>query len=383
MKSLMTALCGVVLLAAFSSLAATPPQFQNIVATQRPGTMVVDVTYDLITTNSPWVYVSAQFSTNGGASYFTPFSPITGDVGPVTPGTNKKITWNAWNDFPNNFTTNAKVLLFGDDTASATGIIPTNSPDGNPNLVYIPPGVFKMTGSYYVYLTRAFWMSKYEVTQAEYQNVMSNNPSSHTAHPNCPVENVTWDQALAYCNALNARETAVGTLPTGWAYRLPTEAEWEYCCRAGTTNTYYFGEDSAGTRILNYAWVRNNSGGQTHDVGLKAPNRWGLYDMVGNVFEFCFDWYNPTLSGGVTDPTGPPFEMDTLGTYSNGKVIRGASYDDSWSGNAVNYAPSGTRAGTQKYYIDTIGSSGTSGAYDGSDSKNPHWGFRVVLAPTP
>ena len=353
------------------ALAQTPPQFANVVATQRPGTMMVDVTYNLIDTNSPWVYVSAQFSTNGGASYFTPFSPITGDFGPVVPGTGKKLTWNAWNDFPNSYTTNAKVLLFGDDTASASGPIPTNSPSGNTNLVYIPAGAFRMGGGWsgdpvtLVYISRAFWMSKYEVTQTEYQTIMNSINSIHAGCSNCPVENISWSEAVAYCQTLTAQETTAGKLPAGWAYRLPTEAEWEYALRAGSTNTYYYGEDATYTRLANYAWFANNSGGTTHNVGLKAPNRWGLYDMLGNVAEMCSDYHGSLSGTSITDPTGP--------TGGGARVARGHGFAEM---DVLNYFPSATRGRMRE-------ASGT--VRDGPCETCSYsvCGFRVVLAPTP
>ncbi len=360
MKKLALLLLAGALMSPFLTQGATntPPQFQNVVAVQRPGTMLVDVTYDLIDPDSPWVYVTAQFSTNGGASYFIPFSPLSGDFGPVAPGTGKKMTWNAWNDYPNNFTTNARVQLYGDDSASASGPIPTNAPDGNTNLVYIPSGVFNMSGTL-VYISRAFWMSKYPVTQGQYQSIMNTNPSTFRTNLNYPVESVFWSQAVQYCNQLTANERAAGTLPTGWAYRLPTEAEWEYSCRAGTTNTYYFGEDPTHTRLGNYAWFGLNSSGQPHNVGLKAPNRWGLYDMLGNVAEYCSDVYGPLPGGSVTDPQGAT-SGNTYSTRANG-------FEDP---NPLDFT-SATRLN-----------------YDFSDGwppslRNYDVGFRVVLAQSP
>ena len=134
-----------------------------------------------------------------------------------------------------------------------------------------------------VTLTRPFKMGVHEVTQAQFEHVMGNNPS-HFKGPDNPVEMVRWDDALEFCRRLSElpAEKAAGNV-----YRLPTEAEWEYACRAGTKTEYSFGDDAADFGV--YGWCRENSGGTTHPVGLTQPNAWGLYDMHGNVLEFCQD----------------------------------------------------------------------------------------------
>jgi formylglycine-generating enzyme required for sulfatase activity len=149
-----------------------------------------------------------------------------------------------------------------------------------------------------VTLTRAFELGVYEVTQEQYKKVMGTTPSEFKG-PQNPVEMVSWDDAVEFCRNLSAMPAEK---KAGYIYRLPTEAEWEYACRAGTTTKYCFGDsDSA---LGDYAWYDENSGNTTHPVGGKKPNPWGLYDMHGNVWEWCQDWYGDYPSGSVTDPQG-------------------------------------------------------------------------------
>jgi formylglycine-generating enzyme required for sulfatase activity len=161
-----------------------------------------------------------------------------------------------------------------------------------------------------VTLTKGFWMGVHEVTQAEYLAVTGSNPSFFTGDLNRPVEMVSWNDAVAYCATLSASERATGRIPAGWGYRLPTEAEWEYACRAGARTTRYgYGDDMSFTALTNYAWYHDNSGQTTHPVEQKLANPWGLMDMHGNVGEWCNDWYGTYPGGSVTDPTGPATGM--------------------------------------------------------------------------
>jgi formylglycine-generating enzyme required for sulfatase activity len=166
--------------------------------------------------------------------------------------------------------------------------------------VQIPSGKFEMGSNngdadekpvHQVIITKWFEMGKYEVTQAQWEAVTGNNPSRFKG-ANLPVENVSWNDVQAFISSLNARSN------DGYIYRLPTEAEWEYACRAGTTGDY------AGS-LYEMAWYEDNSGGKTHPVGTKQPNAWGLYDMHGNVWEWCADWKGSYESGTATDPRGP------------------------------------------------------------------------------
>jgi formylglycine-generating enzyme required for sulfatase activity len=170
-------------------------------------------------------------------------------------------------------------------------------PDLGMELVWVAPGSFErdtlfpgtiqMPG-HTVWISRGYWIGKYEVTQAEYEAVAGANPSNFKG-ARLPVEAVSWEDAVAFCTKLTQRERAAGRLPAGYEYRLPTEAEWEYAARGGavTNPTLY-------ARLSNSdeTWRRDNSGGMTHPVGQKLPNELGLHDMMGNVWEWCQDWFD-------------------------------------------------------------------------------------------
>ena len=158
-----------------------------------------------------------------------------------------------------------------------------------------------------VRISRGFWLGKHEVTQGEWRAVMGANPSYFSdCGPRCPVESVSWERVQAFIRELNERESW-----SGYAYRLPTEAEWEYAARAGTSGIRH-GE------LDEIAWHLDNSGAKTHPVGQKGANPWGLHDMLGNVWEWTGDWYGRYPSGSVTDPRGPE-----SGSY---RVNRGGSW---------------------------------------------------------
>jgi formylglycine-generating enzyme required for sulfatase activity len=190
----------------------------------------------------------------------------------------------------------------------------------------IQPGTFMMgspeseagrysdEGQHQVTLTKQYSMGIYPVTQSEYARIMGSNPSNFQGDRH-PVEQVSWVEATEFIQKLNglSEERAAGRV-----YRLPTESEWEYAFRAGSSTAYCFGEGEA--RLGEYAWYESNSGGKTHPVGQKKPNAWGLYDMHGNVWEWCSDWQGDYPSGAVRDPTGA--------STGSCRVSRGGSWYD-------------------------------------------------------
>jgi formylglycine-generating enzyme required for sulfatase activity len=191
-------------------------------------------------------------------------------------------------------------------------------------LVLIPPGEFRMGSpdsdsdaedqekpQHTVRITQPFFLGMHEVTQAQWEAVMGDNPSRFKGADR-PVEMVSWDDCQEFIRRLNERSEQQAGL-----YRLPTEAEWEYACRAGSTTRYYFGDDDA--VLGGFAWYGDNSNEQTHTVGQKKPNAWGLYDMHGNVWEWCQDWWWDYTSAMVSDPQG-------AGQGSH-RVFRGGGWD--------------------------------------------------------
>ena len=229
-------------------------------------------------------------------------------------------------------------LLKEDPTTHWLSIKPANLPAGTSRsfggteCVWCPPGQFMMGEEYRytdavqheVVLTRGFFLAETECTQGQWEAVTGGNPSCFKGTER-PVERVSWDEAGEYCRKLTAKQRAEGILPSCWEWRLPTEAEWEYAARAGTTGARYGELDAIG-------WYDGNSGSETHRVSQKAANAWGLHDMNGNVWEWCSDWYGDYPTGNVTDPKGP--------SSGSSRVNRGGS----WS-NGARYARSAGRRG--------------------------------------
>jgi formylglycine-generating enzyme required for sulfatase activity len=178
-------------------------------------------------------------------------------------------------------------------------------------MIWVKPGTFLMGSPasekdrendetlYTVTLTEGYWLGKYEVTQAEWERVMGSNPSEYKGADR-PVEEVSWTAVTSFCDKLTALERSAGRLPAGMAYQLPTEAQWEYACRAGTKTAYAFGDGLTSGQA-------NISGGpgETTAVGKYPANGWGFHDMHGNVWEWCADWYGDYPTGAARDPVGP------------------------------------------------------------------------------
>ncbi len=215
-------------------------------------------------------------------------------------------------------------------------------------LVYIPAGGF-LRGSaahepdetpvHAVTIARGYYIGKYEVTQAQWKRVMGSNPS-HFKGDNLPVENISWNDCQAFVEALRKM--------TGKRFAMPTEAQWEYACRAGTRSEFSFGEDIGA--LAEHAWYFENSKHKTHPVGGKKPNAWGLHDMHGNVYEWCADWYSegPYPDGETSDPGGP--------VRGWRRVLRGGGWI---------FVPDNLRSGDR--------------GFSPPDYRSPEYGFRCVL----
>ena len=272
------------------------------------------------------------------------------------------------------FTSPATYTVTAADASTQAYVVTVTAADAPLIMVPIPAGTVAM-GALVVNLS-PFRMSKYDITQSQYMARMGTNPShfhDNTDAANCPVEQVSWYDAVEFCNKLSSANGlqpvyTIGsyTYPSGnktatvtatWTnngYRLPTEAQWEYAARAGSTTTYYWGNASDDATVGQYAWYNQNSGSTTHAVGQKLSNAWGLYDVAGNVMQWVWDWFNAFPSGTRQDWTGP-------GDGAN-RVIRNGSYFDTFV---------------------SLSSARGSGAYNKPYYIWKSLGFRVVAPPLP
>jgi sulfatase modifying factor 1 len=359
---------------------AASPVVSNVQVSQRSGTKLVDITYDLALSGGGTCYVRVEISTDGGVRWRAPASTFTGDVeGGVSPGNGKSITWNAGADFDGNFADNCKARVTAYDE---TYPIP---PAG---MVYIPAGIFQMgdnldsdSNAPIIFVQVSdFFMSQFEMTLDEYQTIYSwanshgYDINAHDSHgtisaqgANHPIQTVSWEDALKLANAKSEREgltpcyysnvshTTVlrsGDAPyqsgsyVKWdadGYRLPTEAEWEKAARGGITGKRFpWGTDTINHSYANYEAFdyieydiepsANASGvyhpqsvsgdPRTMPVGSFSPNGYGLYDMSGNVKEWCWDVYKSDFYGSsLVDPI-----CDAGSTQT--RVVRGGTWDD-------------------------------------------------------
>lgn len=211
---------------------------------------------------------------------------------------------------------------------SAATLPPPSKP---PGFVWIPPSEFLMGSPEsesqrlvdegpltVVVFQQGYYIAAREVTQAEYAAVIGEFPSFFSGEPQRPVDQVSWHQATNYCGLLTRQARKTGMLPERWAYRLPTEAEWEYAARAGQAARFWFGDDLFFSLSDRYGWTSHNSQQQTHRVGGKPANWFGLHDMNGNVREWCSDYYDTYQGRNVDDPRGP-----VSGRF---RVVRGGSW---------------------------------------------------------
>ena len=317
----------------------------NVRAAQRTGTKLVDIDYDITGIATPCTVI-LEISSDGGTTWTVPAITLTGAVGTnVTPGTNLRITWNAGLDWNNQTSTQTKFRL------KVSDLLPDLT-----DIAVIPAGNFTMGDSLdgltdatpHTVNVSAFYMQKKETSKAQWDEVRdwcvlhgyTDLAAGAGAAANQPVQTVTWYDVVKWCNAKSEKEgltpcyytdaAQTAVFKTGsnkidntmvkWSangYRLPTEAEWEKAARGGLNGKRYPLGDSITTTDANY----NYSVGSTTAVGSYAPSGYGLYDMAGNVWEWCWDWYSASYYGtpeSLTDPAGPA---------GSARVLRGCSWD--------------------------------------------------------
>lgn len=331
------------------------PMVSNISYSQRINpdgnrTKLVDIIYDLDGNRS--MFVEFFFSYDGGDTFPVVCTAVSGDSGPgVGTGLGKTAFWDASQDWDQNFTNRGRIMVkatYGNQPTgypgnydhNSSGLDPANPSHthyvpsaNNLEMIWVEPGTFIMGSpstevgrvdskedQHEVTLTHGYYLGKFEVTQAQYQEVMTGNPDGLSAtpsyfdgNPNRPVEQVSHDDIQVFLSQLNNLESL--NMPAGWSYVLPTDAQWEYACRAGSSSAYSWGGDINSSRANYY----DSNIGETSNVGNYESNPWGFYDMHGSVWEWTADWFQGSLgTSGVVDPIGP--------ASGSSRVKRGGSW---------------------------------------------------------
>lgn len=283
---------------------AKAQKVSNIRAEQHGQDIVV--LYSLETTST--CEVSLLMSQDNGVTWCSALKNVSGDVGKNISAGEKQIIWKVLEE---------REQLVGERIKFKVIINGKNLFE--PEMVFVEGGTFQMgsnTGDsdekpvHYVTLS-AYNIGKYEVTRAQWMEIMGYKPNFGRVCENCPVDAVSWNDIQKYLQKLNSK--------TGKSYRLPTEAEWEYAARGGMFDNGYSYIGSSG--LSSMAWFSENSSGYTHEVGSRLANELGIYDMLGNVSEWCSDWYGVYSERKASNPKGPPKGAN--------HVLRGGSWNDS------------------------------------------------------
>jgi len=302
-----------VIIFCFSVLQAqnSVPEVSNVnFAMRQDGSKIVDITYDVYDADGKTMFVTVEASSDAGETWNLRINKITGDIGyGIVSGINKKIVWNILKDNPEFYSERVQIKISADNNYTIE----------EPEMITVLGGTFLMgsndwswTQPVHSVTLSTFKVAKFEITQKLWKAIMGSNPSYFIGDENKPVEKVTWNDIQQFITKLNQL--------TGKNYRLPTEAEWEYAARGGNQSQGYIYAGSNDINIV--AWIWNNSGEKTNPVGAKFPNELGIYDMSGNVWELCNDWYGSYSADPITNPQGP-----NTGTK---RVMRGGSwFDDS------------------------------------------------------
>ena len=323
------------LLASMLVVEAVDPVVSNVKVSHRPGTHKVDIRYDVADADGDALWITVKVSDNGGASYVVPAAGFSGDFHLVIqPGSGKHIVWDAGVDWGGKYSANMRFRVTASDT--------------HETMVWIAPGTFTMGSpskekdrsgerpQTKVTISRGFLMSKYEVTQAQYKAVVGTNPSFFKGDNN-PVEWVSWHKAVAYCAKLTESEKATGRLPVqGMSIGCRRRRSGSMRVERGRLHGLVTGMTRITVNWVSMLGISITVLITTHPVGEKKPNGWGLYDMHGNVFEWCQDWFGNYPGGSVTDPQGAATGSDRVlrGGYwhSDAGICRSAYRDADYPG---------------------------------------------------